>query len=92
VVVPGAHREHVRVRLDDLVEDPLRDRTEGAGGEQVLVQVDPDLALGVALDRTPVAVTVLTRAVCNERHLPRVDAAIGELARTAVTALRMHVA
>lgn len=40
----------------------------------------------------PVAVTVLTRAVRNERHLPRVDAAIGELARTAVTALRMHVA
>jgi beta-lactamase class A len=40
----------------------------------------------------PVAVTVLTRAVRNERHLPRADAAIGELARTAVTALRMHVA
>jgi beta-lactamase class A len=40
----------------------------------------------------PVAVTVLTRAVRNERHLPRADAAIGELARTAVTALRMHIA
>ena len=38
----------------------------------------------------PVAVTILTRAVRNERHLPRADTAIGELARTAVTALRMH--
>ena len=37
----------------------------------------------------PIAVTVLTRAVRPERHLPRVDAAIGELARTAVTPLRM---
>jgi len=40
----------------------------------------------------PVAVTVLTRAVRNERHLPRADTAIGELARTAVTALRLHIA
>lgn len=40
----------------------------------------------------PVAVTILTRAVRNERHLPRADTAIGELARTAVTALRMHTA
>jgi beta-lactamase class A len=37
----------------------------------------------------PVAVTVLTRAVRPERHLPRVDAAIGALARRAVTPLRM---
>lgn len=37
----------------------------------------------------PIAVTVLTRAVRPERHLPRVDAAIGELARRAVTPLRM---
>jgi beta-lactamase class A len=37
----------------------------------------------------PVAVTVLTRAARPERHLPRVDAAIGELARRAVTPLRM---
>ncbi len=37
----------------------------------------------------PVAVTVLTRAARAERHLPRVDAAIGELARTAVLPLRM---
>ncbi|QWF22387.1 class A beta-lactamase-related serine hydrolase [Nocardioides sp. LMS-CY] len=37
----------------------------------------------------PVAVTVLTRAARAERHLPRVDAAIGELARAAVTPLRM---
>lgn len=36
----------------------------------------------------PVAVTVLTEAVRPERHLPHVDAAIGELARTAVTVLR----
>lgn len=36
----------------------------------------------------PIAVTVLTRAVRSERHLPRVDAAIGELARIAVTPLR----
>jgi beta-lactamase class A len=40
----------------------------------------------------PVAVTVLTRAVRSERHLPRVDTAIGDLARTAVTALRLHTA
>lgn len=39
----------------------------------------------------PVAVTVLTRAVRNERHLPRVDIAIGEVARTAVNALRLHL-
>lgn len=37
----------------------------------------------------PVAVTVLTQAARAERHLPRVDAAIGELARAAVTPLRM---
>lgn len=37
----------------------------------------------------PVAVTVLTRAVRPERYQPRLDAAIGELARRAVTPLRM---
>ncbi|MPV35909.1 serine hydrolase [Georgenia subflava] len=37
----------------------------------------------------PIAVTVLTQAVRPERHLPVVDAAIGELARRAVTPLRM---
>lgn len=36
----------------------------------------------------PIAVTVLTRAARPERHQPRVDAAIGELARLAVTPLR----
>lgn len=36
----------------------------------------------------PVAVAVLTRAVRSERHLPRVDAAIGAIARVAVTELR----
>jgi len=36
-----------------------------------------------------VAVTVLTRSARPERHLPRVDAAIGELARLAVAPLRM---
>lgn len=40
----------------------------------------------------PIAVTVLTRAVRPERHQPRVDAAIGELARRAVTPLRMPTA
>lgn len=40
-------------------------------------------------DEHPVAVAVLTRAARPERHLPRVDAAIGELARLAVTPLRM---
>lgn len=40
----------------------------------------------------PVAVTVLTRAVRPERHQPRVDAAIGELARRAVTPLRLPLA
>lgn len=40
----------------------------------------------------PVAVTVLTRAVRPERHQPRVDAAIGELARQAVTPLRLPAA
>lgn len=39
-------------------------------------------------DEHPVAVSVLTRAARAERHLPRVDAAIGALARTAVTPLR----
>lgn len=37
----------------------------------------------------PVTVVVLTRSARPERHLPRVDAAIGELARLAVTPLRM---
>ena len=37
----------------------------------------------------PVAVVVLTHAVRPERHQPRVDAAIGELARRAVMPLRM---
>lgn len=37
----------------------------------------------------PVAVAVLTRAARAERHLPSVDAAIGELARVAVTPLRL---
>lgn len=37
----------------------------------------------------PVAVAVLTRAARAERHLPRVDAAIGELARVAVAPLRL---
>ncbi|TDE91598.1 serine hydrolase [Occultella glacieicola] len=37
----------------------------------------------------PIAVAVLTQAVRPEQHLPRVDAAIGELARRAVTPLRM---
>lgn len=37
----------------------------------------------------PVGVVVLTRAARPERHLPRVDAAIGELARLAAGPLRM---
>ncbi|MFD7307960.1 serine hydrolase [Promicromonospora sp. NPDC059942] len=37
----------------------------------------------------PVGVVVLTRAARPERHLPRVDAAIGELARLAVGPLRL---
>ena len=37
----------------------------------------------------PIAVTVLTRAVRPERHQPRADGAIGDLARRAVTPLRM---
>lgn len=37
----------------------------------------------------PVGVVVLTRAARPERHLPRVDAAIGELARVAVGPLRL---
>lgn len=43
-------------------------------------------------DEHPVAVTVLTRAARAERHLPRVDAAIGEMARVAVGSLRMPAA
>lgn len=39
----------------------------------------------------PVAVAVFTRAARPERHLPRVDTAIGELARRAVAPLRLHV-
>lgn len=37
----------------------------------------------------PIAVSVLTRSARPERHLPRVDTAIGVLARTAVNPLRM---
>lgn len=37
----------------------------------------------------PVAVAVLTRAARAERHVPRVDTAIGAIARAAVTPLRM---
>ncbi len=39
----------------------------------------------------PVAVAVLTRAARPERHLPRVDTAIGELARRAAAPLRLAV-
>ncbi|MEJ7636268.1 serine hydrolase [Aeromicrobium sp.] len=39
----------------------------------------------------PVAVAVLTRAARPERHLPRVDTAIGELAREAAAPLRLPV-
>lgn len=39
-------------------------------------------------DEHPIAVTVMTRAARPEQHQPRVDAAIGELARLAVTPLR----
>lgn len=42
-------------------------------------------------DEHPVAVVVLTRAVRSERHQPRVDAAIGALARRAVSPLRLPV-
>lgn len=42
-------------------------------------------------DEHPVAVTVLTRSVRPERHQPRVDAAIGALARRAVAPLRLPV-
>jgi len=37
----------------------------------------------------PVGVVVLTRSARPERHLPRVDAAVGELARTGVGPLRL---
>jgi len=40
----------------------------------------------------PIAIAVLTRSVRPERHQPRVDAAIGELARLAVRPLRMPAA
>lgn len=39
----------------------------------------------------PVGVVVLTRSARPERHLPRVDAAVGELARAAVGPLRLAV-
>jgi beta-lactamase class A len=39
----------------------------------------------------PVAVAILTRAARPERHLPRVDTAIGELARRAAAPLRLPV-
>lgn len=39
-------------------------------------------------EEVPLVVAVLTRAARPERHLPRVDAAIGEAARTAVWPLR----
>ena len=42
-----------------------------------------------AVSRQPSAVSVLTRAVSPERHLPRVLAAIGKIACTAVAPLRM---
>ena len=40
----------------------------------------------------PIAVAVLTDAARPERHQPRIDAAIGELARLAATPLRVPVA
>ena len=50
VVVTRADGEHVRVRRHDLVEHALRERPETAGGEHVLVQVDPHVTLGVLAD------------------------------------------
>ena len=40
VVVAGEHHRHVRIGRHHLVLDALRDRTEPAGGEHVLVEVD----------------------------------------------------
>lgn len=60
-----------------------------AGKTGTLVRLRHEAAVVVFPGEHPVAVTVLTRAVRSERHLPRVDTAIGELARVAVTPLRM---
>lgn len=59
-----------------------------AGKTGTLVRLRHEAAVVEFPDEVPVAVTVLTRAVRPERHVPRVDAAIGAIAREAVSALR----
>lgn len=62
-----------------------------AGKTGTLVRLRHEAAVVTFPGEHPIAVTVLTRAVRSERHLPRVDAAIGALARVAVTPLRVPV-
>lgn len=64
------------------------DDVDVRGKTGTLVRLRHEAAVVTFPHEYPIAVTVLTRAVRSERHLPRVDAAIGQLARVAATSLR----
>lgn len=59
------------------------------GKTGTLVRLRHEAAVVQFPEEHPVAVAVLTRALRPERHQPRIDRAIGDLARAAVAPLRM---
>lgn len=61
------------------------------GKTGTLVRLRHEAAVVQFPEEHPVAVAVLTQAIRPERHQPRIDRAIGDLARTAVAPLRMPV-
>lgn len=61
------------------------------GKTGTLVRLRHEAAVVQFPDEHPVAVAVLTQALRPERHQPRIDRAIGDLARAAVAPLRMPV-
>lgn len=61
------------------------------GKTGTLVRLRHEAAVVQFPEEHPVAVAVLTRSLRPERHQPRIDRAIGDLARAAVAPLRMPV-
>lgn len=62
------------------------------GKTGTLVRLRHEAAVIQFPEEHPIAVAVLTQALRPERHQPRVDNAIGDLARVAVAPLRMPIA
>lgn len=62
------------------------------GKTGTLVRLRHEAAVIQFPEEHPIAVAVLTQALRPERHQPRIDRAIGDLARVAVSPLRMPIA